>query len=277
MSVRVLIEPAELREAARGYRDAALAQSELGCSLGGAVPDMPADLRGRVEAAVERAQRDIGEQQEYMRDEADWLVRRAELARRAGAGGWGFGLPIGDLLGFGGVPALDERYTPPPPPDDDDDGGGLLDTLGEISGVNDARRAIDSFADGDVLGGLGSLAMAVPNPAGKLAKGGKLLKEGVEGAAKKGDDVADAARKADPPPRVPRVEKADSPVWQGTKPFRGKTRTNGESGRRREYYEWDNTHGDIEVYDRTGRHLGTRDPLSGELVKPPVPGRRIDI
>ena len=70
---------------------------------------------------------------------------------------------------------------------------------------------------------------------------------------------------------------ADSPVWGETKPARGKTRTNGENGRAKEYYEWDFTHNDIEVYDRNGRHKGSKDPTTGEMTKPPVPGRRINV
>jgi hypothetical protein len=66
-------------------------------------------------------------------------------------------------------------------------------------------------------------------------------------------------------------------VWKETQPYRGGTRTNGATGKAREYYEWDHTHGDIEVYDRTGKHLSTRDPVTGEMTKPPVPGRRLKL
>lgn len=43
------------------------------------------------------------------------------------------------------------------------------------------------------------------------------------------------------------------------------------------YYEWDHTHGHIEVYNKRGRHLGALDAVTGELIKPPVRGRRIDL
>ena len=56
----------------------------------------------------------------------------------------------------------------------------------------------------------------------------------------------------------------------------GGTRTNGESGKKRRFYEWDHTHGDVEVYDGRGKHLGSADPQTGEMTKPPVPGREID-
>lgn len=65
--------------------------------------------------------------------------------------------------------------------------------------------------------------------------------------------------------------------WQGLRPYRGKTKTNGESGKRRRYYEWDHTHGDVEVYDGRGEHLGSANPSTGEMTKPPVKGRRINV
>ncbi|HSW40165.1 MAG TPA: RHS repeat-associated core domain-containing protein [Acidobacteriota bacterium] len=65
--------------------------------------------------------------------------------------------------------------------------------------------------------------------------------------------------------------------WKGLKPFRGKIKTNGLSGKERRFFEWDHTHGDIEVYDSRGRHLGSANPDTGALTKPAVPGRRITI
>lgn len=71
--------------------------------------------------------------------------------------------------------------------------------------------------------------------------------------------------------------KAKSKIWQGLKPYKGKTKTNGESGKKRRYYEWDHTHKNIEEYDRNGKHLGPIDPNSGKGVGYPVPGRKIDL
>jgi len=42
-------------------------------------------------------------------------------------------------------------------------------------------------------------------------------------------------------------------------------------------YTWDALHGEVEVFNRRGRHLGVLDAVSGELIKPPVPGRTIDV
>jgi hypothetical protein len=70
------------------------------------------------------------------------------------------------------------------------------------------------------------------------------------------------------------IPKAESPVLKELDPGKGGRRESG-SGSSKRYYEWDHTHNDIEVYDRRGRHLGTMDPVTGEIYKPPVPGRKI--
>jgi hypothetical protein len=56
---------------------------------------------------------------------------------------------------------------------------------------------------------------------------------------------------------------------------KGEARWRNEDGSR--LYEWDDVHREIEVYDRRGRHLGAADAVTGELYKPPVKGRRIDV
>jgi len=42
-------------------------------------------------------------------------------------------------------------------------------------------------------------------------------------------------------------------------------------------YTWDSLHGEIEVFDNRGYHLGAMDPITGALIKPPRKGRRIDV
>lgn len=41
------------------------------------------------------------------------------------------------------------------------------------------------------------------------------------------------------------------------------------------YYTWDSLHGEIEVFDKNGWHLGVADPVTGAIIKPAVRGRRI--
>jgi RHS repeat-associated protein len=68
---------------------------------------------------------------------------------------------------------------------------------------------------------------------------------------------------------------ASSKIWKALKNFRGKVKTNGV-GKKRRFYRWDYTHGDIEVFDRHGKHLGTIDPETGDFIKPGVSGRTLD-
>jgi len=42
-------------------------------------------------------------------------------------------------------------------------------------------------------------------------------------------------------------------------------------------YTWDALHGEIEVFNKRGRHLGAADALNGALIKPAVKGRKIDV
>jgi hypothetical protein len=56
--------------------------------------------------------------------------------------------------------------------------------------------------------------------------------------------------------------------------YRGKIKRNSKHT---EYYQWDYTHNDIEVYNSRGEHLGCIDALMGEWTKGPVKGRRIDL
>jgi hypothetical protein len=63
--------------------------------------------------------------------------------------------------------------------------------------------------------------------------------------------------------------------WTGLKPLRGPIKTNGETGPKRRLYTWDHTHGDVEVYNGQGRHIGTADPETGQIIEGPVRGRTI--
>jgi len=64
--------------------------------------------------------------------------------------------------------------------------------------------------------------------------------------------------------------KAESDFWQSLNSHKGKTKTDGKK-----YYEWDYTHGDVEVYDKNRNHQGSANPQTGELYKPPVRGRKL--
>lgn len=41
------------------------------------------------------------------------------------------------------------------------------------------------------------------------------------------------------------------------------------------YYTWDTLHGEAEVFNKRGVHLGVVDPITGLAIKPAVKGRKI--
>ena len=60
-------------------------------------------------------------------------------------------------------------------------------------------------------------------------------------------------------------------------------RSDGQGLRRRwkddvleRIYEWDYRHGRVEVYNSRGYHLGEFDPNTGQELKGPKPGRRVE-
>lgn len=58
-------------------------------------------------------------------------------------------------------------------------------------------------------------------------------------------------------------------------PRRGRARWRSADGKR--FYEWDSLHGELEVYNDRGRHLGVLDPETGERIKEAERGRKIDV
>ena len=46
---------------------------------------------------------------------------------------------------------------------------------------------------------------------------------------------------------------------------------------KKRYYTWDSLHGEVEVWNRNGWHLGAVDPLTGKFIKEAQKGRRIDV
>jgi len=57
--------------------------------------------------------------------------------------------------------------------------------------------------------------------------------------------------------------------------FGGERRWRSDGGRR--LYTWDSLHGEVEVFNARGKHLGALDPVTGALVKPAIAGRTIDV
>lgn len=96
-----------------------------------------------------------------------------------------------------------------------------------------------------------------------------IIRFGVQHAVKKyGKNAVRLARNS--------VSKANSPVWKKYKSAKNGRKTSG-SGKNKRYYEWDNTHREIEVYNHKGKHIGVMDPLTGQMIKPAVKGRKIKL
>jgi hypothetical protein len=55
------------------------------------------------------------------------------------------------------------------------------------------------------------------------------------------------------------------------------TRKRWTNGKRRQIYEEDSQHGDLEKYNRRGQHKGTVNPDTGEIIKEPVKGRTTEV
>ena len=96
----------------------------------------------------------------------------------------------------------------------------------------------------------------------------------VHDTAKTADNVADGVKAGK---RIFNISKQNSEVFKGFKPVKGRSYRTLGNGRNKKYYDWDYTHNDIEVYDRSGKHLGSMNPITGEMYKGPVRGREIDI
>jgi hypothetical protein len=55
----------------------------------------------------------------------------------------------------------------------------------------------------------------------------------------------------------------------------GERRWRSDGGKR--LYTLDSLHGEIEVFNARGKHLGAMDPRTGKMIKPAVRGRKIDV
>ena len=85
----------------------------------------------------------------------------------------------------------------------------------------------------------------------------------------------DGGQPSAPGPRVTNPPKAESPVWRELQPYRQEIKTNQKSGSKKEFYEWDHAHNDIEVFNHNGDHIGSMHPVTAKIYKPAIPGRDI--
>jgi hypothetical protein len=76
-----------------------------------------------------------------------------------------------------------------------------------------------------------------------------------------------------PPKSIPKPSFFDGCEYLGV--YSGERRW--RSVDRKRIYTWDSLHGEVEVFNNRGRHLGAIDAINGNLIKDPVPGRKIDV
>ncbi len=118
--------------------------------------------------------------------------------------------------------------------------------------------------------------IAVPVVTGEVVAGGVISYNSYENF-KKDWDRFQANKKSRSTERVENISKQDSKVWNDLDNVKGQDRKMSGEGRKRRYYEWDHLHNEIEVYNFKGEHIGAMDPISGDIYKPPVKGRKIRI
>lgn len=95
------------------------------------------------------------------------------------------------------------------------------------------------------------------------------------GRQTRSDNPRAAAFGATPVTKVPVPKSAPFLATLERVPRTGNPRWRNTAGDR--VYEWDGLHGELEVYNRRGRHLGAVDPRTGVLIKLSVKGRKIDV
>lgn len=170
---------------------------------------------------------------------------------------------------------------PPPEPEGKESGGGLLAGVaavggGALRGLGSGVRALPSLA--------GDAAAATPSIAGRVAGGAgtALLVPLIFPESTSDSDMIDPSRVqsdrdfSQPSERLPKR----LPGFPNAKPAKPKTRFGGGLRRRwkdnkGKIYEEDRQHGTLEVYDKTGKHLGEFD-RNGKQTKPADPTREVE-
>jgi hypothetical protein len=72
------------------------------------------------------------------------------------------------------------------------------------------------------------------------------------------------------------MKRAEGEFLGGLTPMRAKSQRRRWQGAKKQVYEEDTQHGELEKYNRRGKHKGSVDPETGEIIKGPVKGRTIE-
>ncbi|WP_353098094.1 colicin E3/pyocin S6 family cytotoxin [Empedobacter brevis] len=92
--------------------------------------------------------------------------------------------------------------------------------------------------------------------------------DGSEGPGKGNNKDRDTRSHKPAPKKLPGFPDAEKVKGKG-----GRSRWKTKDGK---ILEWDKQHGDVEVYNKNGKHLGSARPEDGIIYKPPVNGRTIE-
>jgi hypothetical protein len=71
------------------------------------------------------------------------------------------------------------------------------------------------------------------------------------------------------------VKRAEGKFVDGLTKIKPKSQRRRWAGVKGQIYEEDTQHGELEKYNLRGKHKGTVDPFTGEIVKAPVKGRNM--
>jgi hypothetical protein len=73
------------------------------------------------------------------------------------------------------------------------------------------------------------------------------------------------------------MKRAKGPFLNGLTILKAKSQRRRWSGPKGQIYEEDTQHGELEKYNKRGKHKGAVDPKTGEIIKGPVRGRTIEL
>ena len=73
------------------------------------------------------------------------------------------------------------------------------------------------------------------------------------------------------------MKRASGKFLDGLMPTKAKSQRRRWLGPKKQIYEEDTRHGELEKYNLRGKHKGSVDPDTGEIIKGPVKGRTIEV
>jgi hypothetical protein len=151
----------------------------------------------------------------------------------------------------------------------------VIGTVGFIYGGGVLLGAV-SLTPSMALAGGGAVGGAVAINGAAVTEGAVVMTAGATMAGKGYSFSKSDSSQGGSGQRQTNPTRSESKVWKQLENFKNGLKRSGQ-GSKTQYYDWDNLHNDIEVYDSKGRHLGSMDPTTGRMYKPAVGGRTITL